>query len=667
MSIDSVSFDFNPNINDFAASKLDTTTGGYLTAFYALSSKSNFLEDYRKNPQLLTGMMNQHIPTVNLLPVRSSFSQHKVTCWVLSAMLSTSLTTKILLYALKFFIGDKPFYSVTPSLYLMKNTGSFEFSSLNSDNRQPLSMEELAVVNGFASSETQQCRVPNTDWDHVIENSGLDMKLQNLRGKLEENNKQVDTDELQHQIDEVDFKLNGVRFDEEWKGIIDRLNHRGIDHYRFSIEWARVDPNADGNFLEGEMDRYKEMIRYMLERNIKPHVTLMHFAKPKEWADKGGWEKEENIGGFVNYCEFVGRELNEVSNVGKAAEKTLLECVDISTINEPTIDTFMPYCLGKFPPFKLLLDVDYFFQSVFTGVFFTLLMNPIMGMLSILAVQLYSCSKRAAKVLKHQLIAHCKAVEALKIVNENCTVGITHQALVFESRHWFDPITQAACRFLTNFTHNAAFKFFTTGVYNFWGEKYEYKVQDKAVGLPPMDFIGLQKYGNCVLDLRIVNVVVSTIIAGFFIGLLPSLTLLAMQAVYFFLKNPTVGPSNFEGQSLTCMGFSNYPESLAKSVVEFNQARKKLPIHITENGSPSERERAAWMRQYLYMPRALKKLGVDIEKWYQWGTKNNEWHHAWLGEPAPVPGLGEINFDQTEAFFKFKDRRLAFNLNSDVI
>ncbi len=95
----------------------------------------------------------------------------------------------------------------------------------------------------------------------------------------------------------------------------------GLNAYRFSIEWARVEPQ-EGCFDETQIDHYRKVIRCCRENGIEPIVTLLHFTSPKWLISKGGWESDETPGYFARYTRYVmeqlGGELRYVCTINEA-------------------------------------------------------------------------------------------------------------------------------------------------------------------------------------------------------------------------------------------------------------------------------------------------------------------------------------------------------------
>ncbi len=84
----------------------------------------------------------------------------------------------------------------------------------------------------------------------------------------------------------------------------------GLNAYRFSIEWARIEPQ-EGQFDLSEVEHYRNVIDCCYENGIQPIATLMHFSSPAWLMRKGGWGKEYVVSAFAKYAGFIARELGE--------------------------------------------------------------------------------------------------------------------------------------------------------------------------------------------------------------------------------------------------------------------------------------------------------------------------------------------------------------------
>ena len=89
---------------------------------------------------------------------------------------------------------------------------------------------------------------------------------------------------------------------------IELMHQAGLNAYRFSLEWARIEPKK-GVFDEKEMDHYLDVIHTCREYGIEPVITLFHFASPKWLITEGGWEAESTVEYFGEYAEYVANHL----------------------------------------------------------------------------------------------------------------------------------------------------------------------------------------------------------------------------------------------------------------------------------------------------------------------------------------------------------------------
>ena len=84
----------------------------------------------------------------------------------------------------------------------------------------------------------------------------------------------------------------------------------GLNAYRFSIEWARIEPE-EGVYDDAAIEHYRDVLKTCYENKITPIVTLHHFTSPVWLIRSGGWESEETPARFARYCGKVMRELGE--------------------------------------------------------------------------------------------------------------------------------------------------------------------------------------------------------------------------------------------------------------------------------------------------------------------------------------------------------------------
>jgi beta-glucosidase len=156
--------------------------------------------------------------------------------------------------------------------------------------------------------------------------------------QIEGGNVNNDWWELEHRPDGPCKESSGDATDSfnRWAEDADIVASLGLDNYRFSLEWSRIEP-ADGEISQVALDHYARVCEGLRERGIDPVVTFHHFTTPTWLASKGGWELPETADRFAAFVAIAGARLD-----GLAAKAC--------TINEPNIVSMMGYGLGIFPP-----------------------------------------------------------------------------------------------------------------------------------------------------------------------------------------------------------------------------------------------------------------------------------------------------------------------------
>jgi beta-glucosidase len=114
----------------------------------------------------------------------------------------------------------------------------------------------------------------------------------------------------------------------------------GCNSFRLSLDWSRIEPKK-GVFDDVAMIRYARMIQSLMDANIQPVITLIHFALP-HWTS--GWEDHTQVSKefrvFVEYvCVWFHEHLTTFPKYWV-------------TINEPCIDAINTHMLGTRWPGK---------------------------------------------------------------------------------------------------------------------------------------------------------------------------------------------------------------------------------------------------------------------------------------------------------------------------
>ncbi len=111
----------------------------------------------------------------------------------------------------------------------------------------------------------------------------------------------------------------------------------GLGAYRLSIAWPRVQPNGSGPVNQPGLDFYRRLVDRLLEKGIRPVVTLYHWDLPQALQDDGGWVNRSTADRFGEFASVVAGALGDT--------------VDLwVTLNEPWVSAFVGYELGQHAP-----------------------------------------------------------------------------------------------------------------------------------------------------------------------------------------------------------------------------------------------------------------------------------------------------------------------------
>lgn len=111
----------------------------------------------------------------------------------------------------------------------------------------------------------------------------------------------------------------------------------GFNSYRFSIEWARIEPSP-GHFSADAISHYRQMLQCCVDHGLKPFVTLHHFTSPIWLIQQGGWNSDETPGRFADYAGRVCSDLGDL-------------IAGLCTINEVNIGRVLT-ASGMMPPLE---------------------------------------------------------------------------------------------------------------------------------------------------------------------------------------------------------------------------------------------------------------------------------------------------------------------------
>ncbi len=111
----------------------------------------------------------------------------------------------------------------------------------------------------------------------------------------------------------------------------------GVNAYRFSIAWPRVQPGGSGPANAKGLDFYRRLVDELLANDITPWVTLYHWDLPQALEDAGGWPARDTAARFADYATLVHGALSD-------------RVRHWTTFNEPWCSAFLGYASGVHAP-----------------------------------------------------------------------------------------------------------------------------------------------------------------------------------------------------------------------------------------------------------------------------------------------------------------------------
>ena len=111
----------------------------------------------------------------------------------------------------------------------------------------------------------------------------------------------------------------------------------GLEAYRFSMAWPRIQPTGSGDFNQAGFDFYHRLFDELEKHGIKPLVTLYHWDLPQPLEDNGGWPNRDTAYAFAAYAKRTVEEFKDRD-------------VTWTTFNEPWCTAFLGYGSGAHAP-----------------------------------------------------------------------------------------------------------------------------------------------------------------------------------------------------------------------------------------------------------------------------------------------------------------------------
>lgn len=119
---------------------------------------------------------------------------------------------------------------------------------------------------------------------------------------------------------------------------LDLIAALGVDAYRFSIAWPRVQPQGEGPFNQAGLAFYERLVDGLLKRGVRPYATLYHWDLPLALQRRyGGWVSRDTASRFADYAEMIARRLGD-------------RIESFATHNEPWVTAMLGHERGNFAP-----------------------------------------------------------------------------------------------------------------------------------------------------------------------------------------------------------------------------------------------------------------------------------------------------------------------------
>jgi beta-glucosidase len=386
------------------------------------------------------------------------------------------------------------------------------------------------------------------------------------------------------------------------------LKEMNLDAYRFSIDWARIEPQR-GQIDQAALDHYGALLDELVAQGIRPMVTIHHFSNPL-WADNflmgacpEGGPTDEHLCGWDDP---VGGPLlvEELREHARLLARTFGDRVDEwCTINEPVNYLLASYGVATFPPGK---------------------------------ADLFQFDAKFIPVVRNFIDAHAEMYRAIK--EEDTTdadgdglaaeVGLSLSVIEFEparqNQPSQDPADLAAVERVTYVYHYLFPKALTEGGFDADLDGVLEEPHPEWAGT--LDWLGAQHYFR----------------AGVSDGtLLPRINAAVCFGGFDF---GSCLPVEDETKWVPDMGYEYREEGLYEILADLGSRWPELPLVVTESGIATRNgtRRAEQTIRTLEQIERARAEGHDVRGYYHWSLMDNfEWAEGY----EPKFGLYSVDLD----------------------
>ena len=373
-----------------------------------------------------------------------------------------------------------------------------------------------------------------------------------------------------------------------WPEDLGHIADLGLDAYRFSISWPRVQPGGQGPLNRAGVDFYSRVVDGLLERDVKPVVTLYHWDLPQEMEDAGGWPARDTAGRFADFAGHLAAELGDRIHLW-------------ITLNEPWCVAYLGYAAGVHAPGRT---------------------EP----------------GAALTAVHHLNVGHGLAARAIRAVHPAARVGVTLNLHVIRPADPGRDAGRDAARQLDAQANRAFLGPMLNGAYpedlvadtvdvSDWSFVRD---GDLATAQAPLDVLGVNYYSTQLVRRRDGERSPTEGVAdGHTDG--PGSPWVAADDVEF------VRPSG----PYTAMGWNIDPSGMTELLVRLSREYPALPLMVTENGAAfddrvsddgtvHDPRRVGYLHDHIDAVGAAMDAGADVRGYFAWSLLDNfEWSYGY--------------------------------------
>ncbi|WP_326947550.1 GH1 family beta-glucosidase [Amycolatopsis sp. NBC_01307] len=362
---------------------------------------------------------------------------------------------------------------------------------------------------------------------------------------------------------------------ERWEQDLELLGELGVDSYRFSVSWPRVQPEGRGRVEWRGLHFYRRLVEGLRDHGIEPFLTLYHWDLPQALEDEGGWRARDTAHRFADYAALVHEELGDLVD-------------HWTTLNEPYPCAVAGYGEGRHAP------------GAKEG-------------------------HGALAAAHHLLLGHGLAVQAMRaqaahthrfgvVLNQSPAVPVTDSAADAAAAARQDTLLRR------QFTEPLFGGRYAPGLKAMFGAASDFSFRhdgDLATIGQPLDYLGVNYYyRQHVADAP------------------PREPDPARRT----LADIGVDTTRLPDVPRTGMGWPVEPEGLTEALVALHNGYPDLPpVYVTENGCVypdrsdfADYERISFLSDHLAAAQEALDAGVDLRGYFAWSLLDNfEWAHGY--------------------------------------